>query len=253
MAFALPRLNQSGLLFVPKAWQRAKVINWLKKIHAWTGFWGALLFLMMGTSGFLLNHRTEKLKIVSGEPIEISAVDIAVKPGEIADADALGVWAKAALDLRAEGKAPRGRPGGEGPGGRGGRGREGGGAGGGEGGGAGGERHSFNGQAVAEPEKWVREFTMPDGKVTVSYVPGAPFVSAKRDSNGFFGTIKNFHKGVGLGVAWVLFLDTIAGALITMSITGFLLWSRLHGGRLLAGGIVVASFVVASSAIWPFI
>jgi hypothetical protein len=241
MAFALPRLNQSGLLFVPKAWQRAKVINWLKKIHAWTGFWGALLFLMMGTSGFLLNHRTETLKIDTGKPIEISAVDIAVKPGEIADADALGVWAKTALDLRAEGKAPRGRPSGEAPGGRGGRGP------------GAGERHSFNGQPVAEPEKWVREFTMPDGKVTVSYVPGAPFVSAKRDSNGFLGTIKNFHKGVGLGIVWVLFLDTIAGALITMSITGFLLWSRLHGGRLLAGGIVVASFAIASSAIWPFL
>ena len=62
MPFALPRLNQSGLLFVPKSWQRVKIINWLKRIHAWAGFWGALLFLLMGTSGFLLNHR-DKLKI----------------------------------------------------------------------------------------------------------------------------------------------------------------------------------------------
>ena len=258
MAFALPRLNQSGLLFVPKSWQRAKVINWLKKIHAWTGFWGALLFLMMGTSGFLLNHRTENLKIESGKPVEISAVDIAVKPGEIADADGLGAWAKAALKLPAEPREPRGRPGGDAKGGRGERGGARGGeemGGGARGGGkaAGGERHSFNGQAVAEPEKWVREFTMPDGKVTVSYVPGAPFVSAKRDSNGFLGTIKNFHKGVGLGVAWVLFLDTIAGALVTMSLTGFLLWSRLHGGRLLAGAIMAASFGLAAFAIVPFL
>lgn len=55
------------------------------------------------------------------------------------------------------------------------------------------------------------------------------------------------HKGSGLGVAWVLLIDTIAGALIAMSITGVLLWSRLHGPRLLAaalaGGCIAAAFV----------
>ncbi len=53
--------NQSGLFFVPKRWQSAGFLRWLKRIHAWTGFWGALFFLLLGTSGFLLNHRTDNL------------------------------------------------------------------------------------------------------------------------------------------------------------------------------------------------
>lgn len=38
-----------------------------------------------------------------------------------------------------------------------------------------------------------------------------------------------------------------------MSLTGFLLWTRLHGRRLLAGGIVLASLGLAASAVVPFL
>ena len=225
MPFALPRLNQSKLLFVPKSWQRVKIINWLKRIHAWAGFWGALLFLLMGTSGFLLNHR-DKLKIDTGEPQEVSAIEIAVQPGQFADAKALGVWAKDALHLKVDGKPPRAEPGG---------------------------KKKFMGQALPEREKWVQAFTLPDQRVTVDYVPGASFVSARTEAVGVLGTMKNLHKGTGLGIVWVLFLDTVAGTLVTMSLTGFLLWSRLHGGRLVAGAIMLASLGLAAFAIVPFL
>jgi uncharacterized protein len=52
-------------------------------------------------------------------------------------------------------------------------------------------------------------------------------------------------------MVWVLFLDTIAGALIVMSLTGFLLWTRLHGPRLLAGGLVGGSLALAAWAVLP--
>ncbi|QXQ04785.1 PepSY-associated TM helix domain-containing protein [Sphingosinicellaceae bacterium] len=250
------RLNQSGLLFVPKSWQRAKVINWLKRIHAWTGFWGALIFLLMGASGFLLNHR-DTLKIDTGKPVEVNAMTIAVAPGTITDADGLGRWAKQALGMHAEARPPRAGPGdggrgrGDGPGrGRGERaGRE---------GGEGAAREAapdrrFMGRKLPEIEQWTRVFNLADGKVTVEYVPGASFVSAKREDAGALNTMKNLHKGVGLSVLWVLFIDTVAGALITMSLTGFLLWSRLHGGRLLAGGIVAVSLGVAVAGVAPYL
>jgi uncharacterized protein len=67
------------------------------------------------------------------------------------------------------------------------------------------------------------------------------------------GALKNLHKGTGVGIAWILFIDTIAGALIAMAITGFLLWSRLHGGRLLAGSLLIGSATLASWAVWPAI
>jgi hypothetical protein len=222
------KLNQSGLLFLPRGWQRADVLRWLKRTHAWTGFWGALLFLLMGTSGFLLNHRGQ-LKIETGEPVEVSRMEIAVKPGQFADADAMGKWAKRELGMTSEARPPRQ----EGP--------------------PGGKRaeRRFMGKAHPEAETWTRVFTLVEGRVTASYVPGAANVTVVREGQGLLSTIKNLHKGVGLGVVWVLFLDTIAGALITMSVTGFLLWTRLHGSRLLAGGIVAVSLGVAAAAIVP--
>ncbi|CAN5382303.1 PepSY-associated TM helix domain-containing protein [soil metagenome] len=223
---ALPTFNQSGLFFVPRLWQRAAVIRWLKRIHAWTGFWGALLFLLMGTSGFLLNHRGT-LKIDTGEPYEVGSMDIAVRADQFADADAMGKWAKQELGMKSDARPPRQ----EGP--------------------PKGDKREFMGKPHAEAEKWTRAFALPDGRVTVDYVPGSTSVSVRREGQGILSTIKNLHKGVGLGVFWVLFLDTIAGALVAMSLTGFLLWTRLHGSRLLAGVIVGTSLVLALGAIVP--
>ncbi len=217
-------LNQSGLLFLPRGWQRTAVLRWLKRIHAWTGFWGALLFLMMGTSGFLLNHRSI-LEIETGKPVEVSAMEVAVRAGQFTDADALGIWAKARFDLRVDGKAPQVKPEGE---------------------------KRFRGAAFPQAEVWTRVFMLPDAKITVAYVPGAPNVSVKTEAVGLLATMKNLHKGTGLGIAWVLFLDTIAGALVMMSLTGFLLWTRLHGSRLLAGALAGGVLVWAIAAAAPF-
>jgi len=236
----MAKFSQSGLLFVPRGWQRANAVRWLKRIHAWTGFWGALLFLLMGTSGFLLNHRAQ-LKIDTGEPVELSQMDIKVHADQFADADALGKWAKIELGMNSDAREPR-KEGGD----KGGKGGKGGVAGGGRE-----PERRFMGKPHAEAEKWTRAFTLPDGRVTVDYVPGSTSVSVKREGQGLLSTIKNLHKGTGLGVVWVLFLDTIAGALVAMSLTGFLLWTRLHGSRLLAGGLVGVSLGLALWAVVP--
>lgn len=217
-------MHQSGLLFLPRGLQRrTQAVKWLKRVHAWTGLWGALLFLLLGASGVLLNHRN-LLKIETGAPVEVSAVDVPVAPGLIADAEGLGAWAKRRFDLPGEGRAPPPEP-------------------------AGARR--FGNSTVPQAEKWVRTFALTDARVIVEHVPGAAHVTAKREAVGLLATLKNLHKGTGLGVAWVLFLDTIAGALIAMSLTGFLLWTRLHGTRLLAGGIVLVSLGLALSAVLP--
>ncbi len=219
-------LNQSGPLFVPKRWHRAALLIWLRRVHAWTGFWGALLFLLMGSSGFLLNHRSI-LKIETGKPVEVSAMEIAVRPGQFADADALGSWAKTTLALPVEGREPP-PPKSERKGDR------------------------FMGKTLPQAEKWTRTFALPDSKITVDYVPGAPNVTVRKDAVGVLGTMKNLHKGTGVGIAWVLLIDTIAGALIAMSLTGFLLWTRLHGSRLVAGGIAAGALTWAIAALAPF-
>lgn len=225
----LPRLNQSGLLFVPHRWQRGHAVRWLKRVHAWTGFWGALLFLMLGISGVLLNHR-DTLKIATGEPVEVSAMNIAVPAGSIRSEKALGEWVKAEFDLQAEPRPPKGG-GDKGKGGP----------------------KSFLGKERPEPEKWELNFNHVNGRITVEHVEGSGSVAVKQTSQNLLGTLKNLHKGTGVGVAWILFIDTIAGALIAMAITGFLLWSRLHGGRLLASSLLMASAAFGTWAIWPAI
>lgn len=225
------RFKQTGLLFVPSAWQRVAFIRWLKRIHAWTGFWGAVLFFALGLSGVLLNHRST-MKIDTGEPVEVSAMEIAVDPALLPDREALGRWAAREFALTAEPRPPRRKRGEQGaPRER--------------------QRKSFLGREREEAQKWELAFPQVNGRVTVAYTPGSGSVSVRQDADNLFGVLKNLHKGSGLGVLWVLFMDTIAGALVAMSLTGFLLWTRLHGSRLVAGGIVTASLALAGAAIWP--
>ena len=54
-----PRENRrdTGYLFLPKRWRKARFLVWLRRTHAWLGLWGAVLGLLFGLSGFLLTHR----------------------------------------------------------------------------------------------------------------------------------------------------------------------------------------------------
>ncbi|WP_195908376.1 PepSY-associated TM helix domain-containing protein [Novosphingobium sp. Gsoil 351] len=213
--------------FIPRGLQSADLLKWLKRIHAWSGLWGALFFLGLGLSGVLLNHR-QQAKIDTGEPVELAAVELPVAPGAIPDARALGRWAKAELRLPVDAQPARGKPGEKR--------REGG---------------RFMGREVKTAAPFSQTFAMPGARVTVEYVPGSNHVTARREEVNALGVLKNLHKGVGLPIAWVLLIDTIAGALIVMALTGFLLWSRLHGPRLLAGALAGGSLAWALAAAVP--
>lgn len=232
-----------ALLFVPAALNRGAFITWLKRVHAWTGFWGALMFLVLGVSGFLLDHRAQ-MKIDTGAPREVMSVVLAVEPGSIKSEDDLGKWAQARFGLSMEPRAARGGPGAPR--------REGGPpAQAGEGGAPRGDRATFMGREVEQAAVWRQQFSGPNGALAVEYTPGANTVKAVHSEQNVAGLIKNLHKGAGLSWPWVLFLDSMAGALTAMALTGMLLWSRLHGPRLAAIGIVLASLGVALTAAWP--
>lgn len=225
-----------ALLFVPAAFNRGAFIQWLKRIHAWTGFWGALAFLLLGTSGMLLNHRAT-LKIDTGEPREVMEAQITVDPARITSAEDLGKWAQEEFGLQIAPRAPRAESGGSGaarPAGA-----------------QGGERAQFMGREVEQAEVWKQSFNAANGVLNVEYSPGSTSVKATKTAQNAFGFLKNLHKGVGMSWVWVLFIDTMAGGLIAMSLTGALLWSRLHGPRLAAVGIVGTSLALALFAAWP--
>ena len=180
---------------------------------------------MLGVTGVLLNHRSI-WKIDTGEPQEVSAMNLAVASGRIADEKALGIWAKQEFGLPTEPRAPRKKDDG---------------------------KKAFLGKARDEAPKWAQQFSHPNGRITVEYIPGSTSVAVKQEATNALGLVKNLHMSNGVGLAWVLFMDSIAGALIAMSLTGFLLWTRLHGGRLVAGGIMIGSVTAGAAAIFPFL
>ncbi len=230
----MKRRPAGTLLFLPRIANRTGVIQWLKRIHAWTGFWGALAFLLIGVSGMLLNHRAT-LKIDTGAPREVMEASIAVDPATIRSAEDLGRWAQRQFGVSLAPRPPRTEAGGGTPGGR----QE------------GGERVRMMGADLQAAVVWSQAFAGANGVLTVEYSPGSTAVKASKTEQNAWGLIKNLHKGSGMSWVWVLFIDTMAGGLIAMALTGALLWSRLHGPRLAAVGIVTASLVLAIFAAWP--
>ena len=228
------------LLFLPRFANRTDVIQWLKRIHAWTGFWGALAFLLIGASGLLLNHRSV-LKIDTGAPREVMEATIAVDPALIKSPEDLGKWAQAQFGTALEPRAPRA----EGGAPRGGQ------SGGQDGAPAANERVQMMGRDIQEAVVWKQAFNGVNGALTVEYTPGSAAVKATKSEQNVWGVLKNMHKGSGMNWIWVLFIDTMAGGLIAMALTGALLWSRLHGPRLAAVGIVGTSLVLAVFAALP--
>ncbi|HWU69276.1 MAG TPA: PepSY-associated TM helix domain-containing protein, partial [Stenotrophobium sp.] len=59
----------------------------------------------------------------------------------------------------------------------------------------------------------------------------------------------SLHKGVGMGVGWVLLVDTLAGSIILLSLSGVVLWTQLNRRRLLGAGIGLASLGLMASLI----
>jgi hypothetical protein len=55
----------------------------------------------------------------------------------------------------------------------------------------------------------------------------------------------NLHKGVGLSVGWVLLIDTLAGSIILLSLTGVLLWTELNKRKTIGAVLVLGSIVAA--------
>ncbi|SIT35231.1 conserved membrane hypothetical protein [Paraburkholderia ribeironis] len=199
--------------------RRASFIKWLRKVHGWVGLWGAVLGLMFGLTGFLLNHRGGPLKVSTGEP-HVEEMQIPVPQKPLHSPTEMANWLKSELQI--DGKPGRVR-------------RE--------------PAHpvAWGDRSTIQPEFWQVGIMGPTQSVQAEYWVGNGFVAVKRTHNSFLATMSNLHKGVGLGVGWVLLIDTIAGSIILLSLTGVLLWTELNKRRLvgvvLVGGSVIAAVV----------
>jgi hypothetical protein len=201
---------------------------WVRKSHGWIGLWGAVLGLLFGFSGIWLNHRAV-LKLPPFEQQRING-QLALPEPVPADAQAMGAWLQTALGLGAAAnsvRVERARPvawtdkt----------------------------ESHSPTAAAapgparaspLVQPEHWIFNFGGPDSLVQADYWLGNHSVGITTTRNGFIGTLTNMHKGNGMPLAWILLVDTLAGSMILLSLSGVLLWMQSHRRRVV--GVTIAA------------
>jgi hypothetical protein len=194
---------------------RATFLKWLRKMHGWIGLWGAALGLLFGSSGILLNHR-DVLKIPAVQKQE-STVQLALPSPAPADAEAMAGWLQQSLALTREAgkvKAEKARP------------------------------VAWGDKSLSQPARWSASFVAPGSSVQAEYWVGNSFVTVKRSDTNTFGVLSNMHKGTGMGIGWILLVDTLAGSIILLSITGVLLWAMMTRRRLVGTAIGVSSLAV---------
>lgn len=195
---------------------------WLRRTHLYVGLWGALMGLLFGITGILLNHRSV-LKI----PVEKTVartVQVRPMPAALASPESLAEWLRTDL-----GYAPvqvvqvRRHPA---------------------------QEVRWGERDVRQPERWTVMLQHPRRAVNAEYFVGNALVRLDHVDATSVGWLTRLHMSVGASAAWVLLADTIAGALILLCITGLLLWSRLNRMRLAACltamGAVVAAAVISS-------
>ncbi len=203
------------------------LVLWLGRVHGWIGLWGALLGLLFGVSGFVLNHREVLgLELMTYQP---SYQRIAVPAAVGASEQALTAWLPeglgvppAAVGLPNAGQANA---------------RQG---------------NARQGRPMVPPvdadgrQRWVAMLNTPTTRIEVSYWQGDPYAEVKRETANTFAALARLHKGTGLGAGWVLFADTLAGAMVALTLTGVLLWTEMHSRRLLAVALIGGSGVVGT-------
>ena len=189
--------------------RRAAFLKKLRTLHGWLGLWGAVMGLAFGATGILLNHRN--LLKLPVELVEKSSIQLAVPDAARATPEALGAW------LQAEHGAPAVVP----------------------------VRVKkedaatvlFDGREVQIPARWVLTFHAPSRAYTAEYWAGSGQVKMDKQDNNVLGTLTRLHKGYGINVWWVLLIDAFAGALILLSLTGLVLWTKLQTPRLAGVGV----------------
>jgi hypothetical protein len=201
----------------PKSARRVTFIKWLRKVHGWIGLWGAALGLLFGTTGFLLNHRGGPLRVSTGEPV-VSTVQVPLPQPAPETPRELAKWLKQELKLQGKPGRMQNEPA---------------------------HKVAWGDRSMNQPEHWQISFASPRDNTSAEYWVGNDYVTVKRSENSFLATLTNLHKGVGMSIGWVLVVDTLAGSIILLSLTGVLLWSELNRRKTIGAILVIGSIVAA--------
>jgi hypothetical protein len=196
--------------------QKTSWLKWLRRCHAWIGLWGAALGLLFGATGILLNHRS--IMKIPAAHMEQTQIELALPTPLPADTKALAHWLQTQLNIGKEASRISTEPA---------------------------KNVIWAGQSFQQPGQWRVDFHSPQHSVNAEYWVGNTFVSVKQQDANAFAFLTRLHKGVGLGAGWILLADSLAGGLVFLSLTGLLLWTKLHGPRLVMAGLATTSLTLA--------
>jgi hypothetical protein len=212
--------------------RRLAFVRWVRRTHGWFGLWGALLGLIFGASGIWLNHRAVlKLQLPAQRTMN---GQLALPDPRPPTPEAMAAWLQEALRLGRPAnnlRVERARP-------------------------VPWDERTAKGedgrQPLMQPERWNFNFGGPNHVVQVEYWVGNGSVRVRTVENGFFATLTNLHKGVGMPAPWILLVDTLAGSLLFLSLSGLVLWWETNRRRRLGIAIFGVSVVVTLGlALWP--
>jgi hypothetical protein len=202
--------------------RRLAFVRWVRRTHGWFGLWGALLGLMAGTSGIWLNHRSVmKLELPDQQQ---TSTQLAMPDPRPATADAMAAWLQGVLKVDRPAnnvRVERSRP-------------------------VPWAERGSEGRPAMQPERWTFVFGGPNKVIQVEYWVGNRSAGVRTTQNGLIATLTNLHKGTTMPAPWILLIDTLAGAMIFLSISGAILWWETHRRRL--AGIVIFGISVAVTA-----
>lgn len=208
--------------------RRLTFVRWVRKTHGWFGLWGALLGLMTGVSGVWLNHRAVmKLPLPDQQQ---TSTQVALPDPRPQTAEQMATWLQQALQLERPAnnmRIERARP-------------------------VPWAERGGDVKPAMQPERWSFNLGGPNKVFQVEYWVGNKSASVRTTENGLIATLTNLHKGVGMPVPWILLIDTLAGSLIFLSVSGTILWWETNRRRRLGVAIFgTAIAVTVGLAIWP--
>jgi len=199
---------------------RANATIWLRKAHGWIGLWGAALGLLFGFSGIWLNHRA----VLPLQPAaQRSNTQLTLESPPPATPRDMATRVQHALGLREPGTSVRVEKSRPAP-----------------------WAEAAAAAVVMQPEHWIINFNTPSSQIQVDYWLGNRTVGVRRTEAGIVATLTNLHKGVGMPVAWVLLVDTLAGSMILLSLSGLALWLLTRRKRTL--GLAILATALAATA-----
>ena len=195
---------------------RARFLRWLRKVHGWLGLWGAVLGLLFGLTGFLLNHRA--VMKIPALKMEQSQFELEMPAARPANAEEFARMMQREFILKQPAYKIHDEPS---------------------------RPIAWGERKLVQPAQWKAEFHLPHYSLTAEYWVGNQFISVKRQNFNAWGFLMRLHKGVGLNAGWILLVDSLAGAMIFLSITGVLLWTIMRGSRLAMTGLIGTSLGLA--------